>query len=524
MRAKWALLLKVQLLGLTGIGKLRRSADPKMRRRTVGFLAAVGVVGLIVVFYAVLLAIGYCEQGLGPVLPSFIAALTSLIVFAFSIFQGGTILFSVKDRDFVLSLPLSRRAVIGARLACSYLTNLFFVLLVGLPVSVVYFAHEGITSASFFTVALVLLTSPLLPLAVGAALGTILSALTAGMRHKNLLQSILSVAFFVAVMAASFSLSFSAGSAEEIDLSAMYDILVGSIYPPAVLVQWTLTGGKVWGVFAFAGLSLAAAAAFILIIGRFYDRIAARLSAHPSGRGYKRKEIRAASAFGALVAKEFRRLISCPGYFLNGISGSILMVLGAVFLLFADLSALEQAGISLQSDAPKLASAAVGALIMLTGLSCPAASALSLEGNSRGLLFSMPVSARKILLAKAAPTFLINCAAGTLLAVVFCIRTAMPAAGWALCLVSVFLASPCVALAGIYFNAKFPKYDWTSETQVAKNSAPVMIVSFSAMLLGIAAAGLGFLYGYPVAIVADLLAAALAGLFFFLIRKVKLNV
>ena len=521
MRAKWALLLKIQLMGLTGIGKLRKDADPAVRRRAIGGLTALAIVGLVIVFYTVLIALSYCEQGLGAVLPSFTVAVASLIVFAFSFFQGAALLFSVKDRDFVLSLPVPRRDILVARLLCSYIVNLAFVLLIAVPVTVVYFVFEGFGPAALGTVLLAVIFAPLLPLIVGAALGKLVSALTAGMRHKNLLQSILSVVLFVGALAASFSLSFSAGPSGDIDFSAMYDVLVGSIYPPAVLAQWTLTGGRVWGVFAFAGISLAAAVIFVAVEAAFYDKIVGKLMAHAAARAYRKTDIKSASVMGALIKKEFRRLFSCPGYMLNGISGSILMAIGAVVLLFVDLSAVLPADAA--SDA-FLTGMAAGLLIFMIGISCPAASALSLEGSSRGLLFSMPVSAQKILLAKAAPTFLINGAAGLLIAVVFCIKASAGALGWILCLLTVFLYAACFALAGIYFNSKFPKYDWTTETQVAKNSMPVMIVCFSAMVLGFAVMGLGFAIGYYAAAAADVLAAALIAVFLALLKKVKLYV
>ena len=200
---------------------------------------------------------------------------------------------------------------------------------------------------------------------------------------------------------------------------------------------------------------------------------------------------------------------------------SILMAIGAVVLLFVDLSSV------LPADAANdafLTGMAAGMLIFMIGISCPAASALSLEGSSRGLLFSMPVSARAILLAKAAPTFIINGAAGLLITAVFCIKASAGMLGWVLCLLTVFLYAACFALAGTYFNSQFPKYDWTTETQAAKNSMPVMIVCFSAMVIGFAVMGLGFAIGYFAAAAADVLAAVLTAVFLILLKKVKLYV
>ena len=255
MHAKWPLLLKIQLMGLTGINRAKNSGDAKEKRKTAGGIVALAVVGAGILFYAAMIAVGFCAQGLGKNLPALVVALASVIIFAFTLFQGSSILFATKDHDTVMSLPIPRWQVVLARMLCSYVVNLAFALAVAVPVTVVYFIFDGFSLGAFGTILLSVLTTPLLPLAVSAALSTLIAALTARMRFKNLLQSILGIALFVGVMIASFSFSFSASANGEADMSALFAMLDGKIYPPALLVDMTLSGA-VWGVFAFAGISL----------------------------------------------------------------------------------------------------------------------------------------------------------------------------------------------------------------------------------------------------------------------------
>ena len=70
MRAKWLILLKVQLTGLLGINKAKHSDDARVKRRTAGGIAAVCIVGFVILFYAALIAVGFCLQGLGKNLPA----------------------------------------------------------------------------------------------------------------------------------------------------------------------------------------------------------------------------------------------------------------------------------------------------------------------------------------------------------------------------------------------------------------------------------------------------------------------
>ena len=55
-----------------------------------------------------MIAVGFCAQGLGKNLPALVVALSSVIIFAFTLFQGSSILFATKDHDTVMSLPIPR--------------------------------------------------------------------------------------------------------------------------------------------------------------------------------------------------------------------------------------------------------------------------------------------------------------------------------------------------------------------------------------------------------------------------------
>ena len=486
MHAKWPLLLKIQLMGLTGINRAKNSGDAKEKRKTAGGIVALAVVGAVILFYAAMIAVGFCAQGLGKNLPALVVALASVIIFAFTLFQGSSILFATKDHDTVMSLPIPRWQVVLARMLCSYVVNLAFALAVAVPVTVVYFIFDGFSLGAFGTILLSVLTTPLLPLAVSAALSTLIAALTARMRFKNLLQSILGIALFVGVMIASFSFSFSASANGEADMSALFAMLVGKIYPPALLVDMTLSGA-VWGVFAFAGISLAAAALFVVIVACFYEKINTALLSRGARAGYKAKDVKSSSAFGALAKKELKRLFSHSGYLLNGVCGALLLLIFGIALAFIDLQTVfEIPAEEIATFKALLAPMGAGFMMLFIGMSCPAASALSLEGSSRGLLFSLPVSARQILLAKAFPTFLCDCAAGLVFSVIFGIKLGAGVFGWAALLLTAILYSAFTALFGIFLNYKYPKYDWTNETQAVKNSIPMMIVIFGNMVLGIA--------------------------------------
>ncbi len=525
MNAKWLLLLKIQFMGIFGLNRVKNSTDPKVKKKAAGAIAAIVAVGAIILFYVIAIAVSFCKQGIGLHLPALTVAISSFITFFFALFQGCNLLFAMKDYDLVLSLPIPKRQILLAKLLCSYLINLLFTIVIVLPVSVILFIFEGFSPSLAAIILAATLFAPLLPFIVAATLSVLITMLTAGMRLKTLFQSILSVAFFAGIMIAYFSFSFNTDAEAGPDMNAIYEILVGKIYLPAVLIEMTVSGKAVWGIFAFIGASVLPAALFIVIFSEFFSKINAALRSGGARIRYNAKNITASSPFKALIKKEFRRLITCPAYLLNGLSGTLLMLIAAVALLFVNPETL------LQIPAEQFAAlkttflyVGIGLMILFITMSCPSGSALSLEGTSRGLLFSLPVTARKILIAKAFPTFLINLIAAIFFGTVLCVRFDADWLGWVSTALSAVSFPVFIALLGSFLNYKFPKYDWTTETSVVKNSVPVLITVLGGMVLGTAVILLALLVSFYFILAIDILIIAASVLFSILFKNYKLYI
>ena len=521
MKSKWLLLTKIQLLGLFGINKVRKSDDPSVKRKAAGGLAVFALVGLLLIFYIVLIAVEFCRQGIGALLPAASIAITSLITLLFTLLQGCSALFAMKDYDLVMSLPVTKREVLASRLLCAYVSNLVFAAGVTLPCLVVLFVFEGFSFPVLAVTLAGMIFAPILPMAVSITISALLTALTARFKYKNILQSVLGIAAFVGIMIASFSVSFNANAEQGIDMNAMYALFVENIYPPALLIQMTLSG-QVWPIFAFIGGSALIGTGFILLLSVCYEKVHDALTAKGARSAYHSKDVRSTSAFSALIRKEFARLFSCPAYLLNGLSGTLLLLIAGVALCFVDARPVLEALPSSLAD--NLVYMGLGIALFCIGTGCPSASALSLEGSHRDQLFVLPVSARLILLAKAFPTFLINAVAGIPVAAVFCWKVNAPVLGWILLPVSILFISSFIAVFGIFLNLKFPKYDWTTETQAIKQSIPVMIAVFGSMALGFAVVFGAAYLGVWILAAVDAVCLALSAAFFFYFKNVRLYI
>ena len=505
MKHKWLLLTKIQLIGMLGFNKAAKTYDPAVKKRTVGSIAALAVVALLMLFYIVMMAFAFCEQGLGRHLPATAIAIASLITLLFSFLNGCSSLFAMKDYDLVMSLPVKKRDILTSRLLCIYLADLAFAALIVIPCIIVLFVSDGFSLGVLAVSLAGMVVSPVLPIIAAVALSAVYTALTAGFRYKTLLQGIFGMAFFVGVMIASFTVSFTAGAQGQMDMDALFSLFVRGIYPPALLIEMTLAG-EVWAIFVFVAASAVLAVLFVLVLAKGYDRIHIALTAKGARVGYRASDIKSGSAFSALVRKEFRRLFTCPAYLLNGLCGTVLLLIAGVALLFFDVRALLTEDPSVPAQMiDGLVYAGVGLLFFFVGTGCPSAAALSLEGSARDQLFVLPVSARRILLAKAFPSFLLNLVAGMFATIVFCARMQADALGWTLVIISVPIACGFTALTGIWLNYKMPKYDWTTETQAIKQSVPGMICALGSMAVGAIVIGVSLFWGPWAVLIADFL-------------------
>ena len=107
---------------------------------------------------------------------------------------------------------------------------------------------------------------------------------------------------------------------------------------------------------------------------------------------------------------------------------------------------------------------------------------------------------------------------------IFGIKLGAGVFGWAALLLTAVLYSAFTALLGSFLNYKYPKYDWTNETQAVKNSIPMLIVIFGNMVLGIAVLILSVFAGPWLALGVDVAAAVLCVVLFSHFKKIKLYV
>ena len=452
----------------------------------------IGLLALYVVcalgFTVGVMFLGLCaplfEAGVGW----FYFALAGILVFALcfigSIFMIQTQMFSAKDNELLLSMPIKPLSILAGRLFALMIIEYFYESLIIVPVFLVLFISGFISQvpalgiAYFFAAALLL---PLFALAAGCLVGWIVALISSRLRNKNIPTLILSLAFlggyfwFYSRMMNNMNTLVENGA--EIAGAVRRAVF------PAYHLGVSIAGGNTVSFLIFAACAVTPFALMCALLSRSFVRLTA------GGRGarkikYREKNVRATGAAPALLRRELLHFWSQPMYILNSSLGAIVtLALAAVLAVHPQTLLVPLA--QLAALFPELSPGYMGAIVLtaLATMNSVSAPSISLEGKNLWIPKSLPVKARGILMSKAG-LHLVTCGAPALLAGVACIAAIpMNASQAALTLIAPISITLMFSLLGVTLNLAFPRFDWINPIQPVKQGMSAMLSIFGGMAL-----------------------------------------
>ncbi len=490
---KIKILLALQLRALFAASRRRQG---KTRSAGIKVLMALAFlyVGGVMMFLFGAMAYGLVSTlrglGLGWMALAMGAFISAALSFILTVFSMQSQIFSAKDNDMLFAMPLTGLQIGASRMLSLLLLEYAYSALVMIPTVGVYGYLMRPSFAFYPLMVLLLLLLPLLPLSLAGAVGYLFALLTRKCRFKNLIISLLSGAAFLAYLYACFHLNdyMALLIAKGADLAEVFRRALPPFYHFAIALQEYSLGS----VLAVAAWCLVPAALFLWLLSKGFFYLT---GSGGSKVAYKRRPLKVNRPWVAVFRKEAARLGSLPMYLFNAAIGALFMVALSLVVAIRGQSVLE-ALFSVPQLAGFVPQALQAALCFCAAMICTTAPSVSLEGNRLWILRSSPLRPQDVFLGKLAldlallvPSVLISVA---LLAV------SVPLSPWdLLALLALPLAlGTLVALVGLYANLKLPRFDYTSDTAVIKQSASVMVASLGGMGLVIALVLLYVLLGY----------------------------
>lgn len=488
LKALIAVQLRASFSMLFQIGSRGKKSTP-VKKILVGLLVVyiVGVLGISTGFYFKMLLDGLKPAGLDWLYFA-IAGITAFVLgFIGSVYMAQSALFAAKDNETLLSMPIPSHLILLSRTCTLYLLTLLFQAVILVPALVVWLIYQPFSLGMLVMFVLCALLLPFLVLVLSFLLGWLLAQISQRVRFKNLLIILFSLAF----MAAYFILYSRLMSelANLLQRGSEIAAAVRRVFVPAYHMGIAITQQSVISLLVFAAFCLIPFGLVMLVIASNYNKVLTTVRGGPKVL-YKGGGIRQGSLMGALTKKELRRFFSSPIYMLNSAITLVMMLGGAIYLLFSS-KVITDLTTQMAMPSQLIGLVIVLAIALMSASVTMSSSAISLEGKQFWIIQTLPVSALQSLLAKAAAHVIICfppiAITGIIMGFLFQFNAFY-------CVMSILLplcTALFFALFGLLINLHFPKMSWQSETEVVKQSMSAFLAMFLGMTL---MAGLGILY------------------------------
>ena len=113
--------------------------------------------------------------------------------------------------------------------------------------------------------------------------------------------------------------------------------------------------------------------------------------------------------------------------------------------------------------------------IFCFSMNSASASAVSLEGENLWMLKSLPIPPHRVLLAKCVPHILINAPISSVCGLILAVSFGVDTPYYLFYILTPFTVNLLFAIVGVLINVAFPKFNFTNEIQVIKQSLAVSL-------------------------------------------------
>lgn len=470
-------LVKLYYTGVLGINKVKYSKDKKEKRNALGTSALILFTVVMMIVYVFMYCFGIADSyGViagYQVIIAMMMAMTSVMCFINTALKGSGMLFRSHDDDLLTSMPIPFSQLITAKLINLYLFNLFFSAFIMIPTVIVYSMRVAVGLPFMLFTTVGILCIPILPMIVASGVSILIELFSGRFRYKNLINLVLTFAFLSLIMLGSFSMQ-SMDMKKIIDLADFIMQKIYALYPLTKLFTLAVTQINLMYLLTFVLAALLPFAAFAWLTARYHNTINEFLTPISHHTEYHDQSLKTSSVLKALYQKDLKYYFSCNIYVFNTIFASIMMVGAAVYLYIQRTQVLLTLAVTPQLIDGLYALVPV-ALCMFISMACTTSVALSLEGPMFPFIKSLPLQPLEVYLSK----ILVNLTI-TIPALFIAVPLASLAIKLSLFHIVMSFVIPCLfallmAQLGILINLYFPKFDWSSEVVMVKQSLNVIV-------------------------------------------------
>ena len=410
------------------------------------------------------------------------------------IYKSQGILFDAKDNDLLFSLPIKKRTIITARLIKMYIFQFIYNLIFILPALVIYIYLESPAFNFYFLSLIMMALVPIIPTIIACFIGALIKNVSIKFKAKKTVQIILTFALFLGI----YFLSLNSNNwlnAIVKNATSINDVITKIYYPIGAYINLI----QHFDLLIFMKLLLInfiPLIIFILILNKSYFKTISRTKESSLVSNNTKLKFRKKSIIKALVLKEAKKYFSSPVYIFNTMFGLLLMIIFTIAICVIFKGTMSIINLSnkdlvfLVSIVPKVYYCII---ILLTFITSITSSSISIEGKSFNISKSLPISIEKSIAAKIIFSCLIMIPIILICNLIFIINFKVKILDFLAIFLISFIAPFISSCLGLIINLKYPKMNFTSDTEVVKQSMSSIISVLLGILMAMALIGMFFI-------------------------------
>ncbi len=405
----------------------------------------------------------------------------SSLIFALvgSIFAAQSYLFDSKDNELLLSMPIKPSAVLLSRMLSLFLLNCIYSCLIYIPVGIAYGMFFHFTPITFIYYLISLILIPAATTGVSCIFGYFLGKISSRIPNKNLLM----VVFGFLMLAVLVVVGLNLGPIVSMLMNNI-EVVADLIEESFVLLYWygiAASSGNFLYLLPMLAVCFALPVLIYLFLSRRFIKLITHKTVHKKKK-YVEKPMKRTNLQYALIKKEVAFFFSIPGYVMNaGMSTIMALFLGAAIIMQGD-QLVKWLPLMFPDASGSLVALMVGSsLAMCCTMNDVTAPSISLEGKTLWILKSTPVKPMTVFLGKAVLSPIVSLPGVIFTAIASAVMLPLNSLDVLFVILTPVLACLFSGFLGVCINLKLPRFDWSAEITVIKQSLSVIITLLVAM-------------------------------------------
>lgn len=491
------LLIKASIINSFGLNRFLKESSKSEKAKMI--FIGVAILWVVVAVFASIFAYSYMISDVLIQLNALVILLVisfvnvSVVSLFMSTYKASGYLFSFKDYDLLMSLPVKTSEVLMSKLFLLYSTNLVVSIIMGFPSLLVYGIRSSSGSMYYVYALIAVIFISFIPMIIGAVLSFVLGKISTKFRSTNIVMIIGSFALMILLLAGSSLINNI--SAEIIqNITELMDG-ISKVYFPIRFYVNALVELDIFSLIIFILSAVIPFVLFVLIFAKSFKTINSKMNESYKAASYKMTSLKVSSLIKALYKKELNFYFSSYIYVVNTSVGVVMMTIFTIGIAVFGGEKVAQI-LDLPMMSQFLVPATTAILSLCVCLTCTTASSISLEGNNLWIVKSLPIKPIEIMKGKILVNLTIILPALFINTLILAISFKIALASYILFLAIIALYAFFISMAGIMINLCLPKLQWKSHMVAVKQSASV-IISMLVGFISVAAPSLAFILVKP---------------------------